>query len=86
MLVITQCSILISVDLHSHVGVSSVPELHGALDVNSEHGPILPWLRSIDGFNTHDEAFQLAMAGGVTSAQVLPGSRNAIGTCAYSFR
>lgn len=51
----------------------------GANDVNSKHGPILPWLRSIDGFNTHDDSFELAMAGGVTSAQVLPGSANAIG-------
>lgn len=72
-----------SVDLHSHVGVSSSPDLHGAQDVNSEHGPILPWLRSIDGFNTHDDAFQLAIAGGVTSVQVLPGSGNAIGMHAH---
>lgn len=47
--------------------------------MNSKHGPILPWLRSIDGFNTHDDSFELAMAGGVTSAQILPGSANAIG-------
>jgi hypothetical protein len=51
----------------------------GANDLNSKRGPILPWLRSIDGFNTHDDAFELAMAGGVTSAQILPGSANAIG-------
>lgn len=51
----------------------------GAFDLNSPHGPIVPWLRSIDGFNTHDEAFELSMAGGVTSAQILPGSGNAIG-------
>ena len=42
-------------------------------------GPILPWLRSIDGLNTHDDGYELAMAGGVTSVQVLPGSNNAIG-------
>jgi len=47
--------------------------------VNSKKGPILPWLRSIDGLNTHDESYELAMAGGVTSVQVLPGSKNAIG-------
>jgi hypothetical protein len=46
----------------------------GAFDVNSRHGPILPWLRSIDGFNTHDEAMTLAIAGGVTSIQALPGA------------
>ncbi|EPT00762.1 hypothetical protein FOMPIDRAFT_1121854 [Fomitopsis schrenkii] len=74
------------VDLHSHVGVSSSPDLHGAQDVNSEHGPILPWLRSIDGFNTHDDAFQLAIAGGVTSVQVLPGSGNAIAGQAFMFK
>lgn len=51
----------------------------GAFDVNSPNGPIVPWLRSIDAFNTHDDAFELAIAGGVTSAQILPGSGNAIG-------
>ena len=66
-------------DLHSHVGVLSVPATRGTFDVNSARGPVLPWLRSIDGFNTHDDAFELAIAGGVTSAQILPGSGNAIG-------
>ena len=68
-------------DLRSHVGLLSAPFTRGTFDVNSPNGPILPWLRSIDGFNTHDEAFALAVAGGVTSAQVLPGSGNAIGWC-----
>ncbi|KAF7342244.1 Composite domain of metallo-dependent hydrolase [Mycena venus] len=35
--------------------------------------------RSIDGLNTHDDAFRLAVAGGVTTAQILPGSANNIG-------
>ncbi|TFK22333.1 hypothetical protein FA15DRAFT_706442 [Coprinopsis marcescibilis] len=67
------------VDLHSHIGLVSSPVLSGAIDVDSPHGPIVPWLRSIDALNTHDDAFQLAMAGGVTTVQVLPGSNNAIG-------
>ncbi|PCH40798.1 hypothetical protein WOLCODRAFT_24274 [Wolfiporia cocos MD-104 SS10] len=74
------------VDLHSHVGVFSAPFLRGAQDVNSHNGPVLPWLRSIDAFNTHDEAFKLAIAGGVTSVQVLPGSGNAIGGQAFMFK
>jgi hypothetical protein len=36
-------------------------------------------LRSIDGLNTHDQAFELTVSGGVTTAQVLPGSANNIG-------
>lgn len=83
------------VDLHSHIGVGSAPELDGkfvccfkypwipcaagAQDTNSLKAPILPWLRSIDGLNTHDASYKLAMAGGVTTAQILPGSANNIG-------
>ena len=52
----------------------------GASDTNSRKAPILPWLRSLDGLNTHDNSYALAIAGGVTSAQILPGSRNNIGT------
>ncbi|KAH9855025.1 composite domain of metallo-dependent hydrolase [Lenzites betulinus] len=71
------------VDIHTHLGLISAPVTAGALDFSSAHGPILPWLRSIDGFNTHDDAFALAVAGGVTSAQVLPGSENIIGGQAF---
>ena len=71
-------------DLHSHVGLLSAPYTSGAFEVNSIHGPVLPWLRSIDGFNTHDLAFELTLAGGVTSALVLPGSGNAIGACMFN--
>ena len=47
--------------------------------MNSNSGPILPWLRTIDAFDTHDDSIQLVIAGGITSVQVLPGSINAIG-------
>ncbi|KAF9534703.1 carbohydrate esterase family 9 protein [Crepidotus variabilis] len=67
------------VDLHTHMGVLSTPILSGAVDFDSAKGPILPWLRSVDGLNTHDESYELALAGGVTSVQVLPGGSNAIG-------
>ncbi|KAF5378365.1 hypothetical protein D9615_008768 [Tricholomella constricta] len=67
------------VDLHSHIGLSSAPYLKGAADTNSRKAPILPWLRSVDALNTHDASYQLAIAGGVTTAQILPGSANNIG-------
>ncbi|EIW61570.1 composite domain of metallo-dependent hydrolase [Trametes versicolor FP-101664 SS1] len=71
------------VDIHTHLGVISAPVTAGALDFSSAHGPIVPWMRSIDGFNTHDDAIALAVAGGVTSAQILPGSENVIGGQAF---
>jgi hypothetical protein len=83
------------VDAHSHLGVSAAPNLSGARtwisqsfvvtasagsnDGNSQKAPILPWLRAVDGLNTHDDAYRLAVAGGVTTAQILPGSANNIG-------
>jgi len=73
------------VDIHTHLGVLSAPIAAGAVDFDSNKGPILPWLRSADGLNTHDDGYLLAMAGGVTSAQVLPGSTNAIGEFAFVF-
>ncbi|KAI0658489.1 composite domain of metallo-dependent hydrolase [Cubamyces menziesii] len=71
------------VDLNTHIGLISAPAMAGALDYSSSHGPILPWLRTIDGFNTHDDAFALAVAGGVTTVQVVPGSENVIGGQAF---
>jgi hypothetical protein len=68
------------VDMHSHLGIDSIPELRGASDTNSFNGPVQPWLRSVDAINTHDDSYSLSIAGGVTTALVLPGSANAIGT------
>lgn len=67
------------VDLHSHLGLDSAPALSGSSDTNSRQGLVLPWLRSLDGLNTHDDAYRLSISGGVTTANVLPGSANAIG-------
>ncbi|KAJ6614998.1 hypothetical protein B0H10DRAFT_2164961 [Mycena sp. CBHHK59/15] len=71
------------VDVHSHLGVHPAPGLQGSADGNSHKAPILPWIRSIDGLNTHDDAYGLAVAGGVTTAQVLPGSADNIGGQAF---
>ncbi|EJD52321.1 hypothetical protein AURDEDRAFT_111071 [Auricularia subglabra TFB-10046 SS5] len=67
------------VDLHSHGGVVPLPNLEGSSDGNSLLGVVQPWLRSLDGLNTHDDAYELAVAGGVGTALIIPGSANAIG-------
>ncbi|KZV63157.1 carbohydrate esterase family 9 protein [Peniophora sp. CONT] len=74
------------VDNHSHLGVYSAPALSGASDGNSRKGTIQPWLRSLDGLNTHDDAYELSIAGGVTTAAVLPGSANGIGGQAFTIK
>ncbi|KAK7692722.1 hypothetical protein QCA50_004355 [Cerrena zonata] len=74
------------VDLHSHVGDSPLPDLNGAQDDNSLLGTAQPWLRALDGLNTHDDSFLLSIAGGVTTALVLPGSANAIGGQGFTIK
>ncbi|KAI0329713.1 hypothetical protein GY45DRAFT_1361902 [Cubamyces sp. BRFM 1775] len=71
------------IDMHSHLSVESSPDLSGARDGNSWKGPIVPWLRALDGLNTHDEGFLHAISGGVTTSLILPGSLNAIGGQGY---
>ncbi|KAF9450406.1 carbohydrate esterase family 9 protein [Macrolepiota fuliginosa MF-IS2] len=71
------------VDVHSHIGDFSLPVLEGSNDGNSLHGIVQPWLRSLDGLNTHDETYPLSLAGGVTASLVLPGSADAIGGQAF---
>ena len=65
---------------HQRITVGSLPELKGSSDTNSHKGITQPWLRSLDGLNSHDEAYRLSMSGGVATALVLPGSANAIGS------
>ncbi|KAJ3829135.1 hypothetical protein F5880DRAFT_1607895 [Lentinula raphanica] len=71
------------VDLHSHLGDDPSPELSGATDYYSDKGTVVPWMRSLDGLNTHDESYALSISGGVTTSLVLPGSADAIGGQAY---
>ncbi|KAF8962217.1 hypothetical protein BDZ97DRAFT_1920686 [Flammula alnicola] len=74
------------VNLHSHLGVDSAPALRGSDDTNALKGLVLPWLRSLDGLNTHDEAYRLSISGGVTTGNVLPGSADAIGGQAFTIK
>ncbi|KAF7792287.1 hypothetical protein EIP86_003323 [Pleurotus ostreatoroseus] len=74
------------IDVHSHLGVIPSPALIGANDGNSIKGLAQPWLRSVDALNTHDEGYAHAIAGGLTTALVLPGSADAIGGQAFPIK
>lgn len=67
------------VDTHSHIGIFNRPAgPHGA-DGNEMTGPVQPGLRAIDAINPNDPGIRMALAGGVTTANIMPGSGNAIG-------
>lgn len=71
------------IDMHSHAGVDSLPELRGNSDVNEMSADITPYVRSIDGIQPQDHQIQVIKSGGVTTSLVLPGSGNNIGGEAF---
>jgi imidazolonepropionase-like amidohydrolase len=70
------------VDVHTHYGTASLPYAHGDpdnWDVNEASHPISPEIRIENAFNPQDPSIFAALRAGVTTFQVLPGSRNLIG-------
>ncbi|HYV39974.1 MAG TPA: amidohydrolase family protein [Gemmataceae bacterium] len=67
------------VDTHSHIGIFGRPQVGANGDGNEMTGPVQPGLRAIDAINPHDPGIKMAVAGGVTTANIMPGSGNAIG-------
>lgn len=66
-------------DPHSHIGVYSYPGVAANSDGNEATAPVTAQVRAFDSFNPEDPAIRLALLGGVTAVQVLPGSANNIG-------
>lgn len=64
------------VDTHSHVGIST---RGGDGDTNEGSGPVQPQLRAIDAINPADPGIRMAVTGGITTANIMPGSGNVIG-------
>jgi imidazolonepropionase-like amidohydrolase len=60
------------VDTHSHIGGS------GALGGADGSGPIQPGVRVYDSINVHDSGFKRAVAGGLTTLNIMPGSGHLI--------
>ncbi len=67
------------VDMHTHVGVYSVPMVDENSDGNEMTNPITPAVRAFDSFNWDDPAIAAGRAGGVTTVISRPGSGNIIG-------
>ena len=67
------------VDMHSHLGVYPAPYAKAHADGNEMTGPLTPMVRAIDAFDPEDIAIPKALAGGVTTALILPGSGNIMG-------
>jgi len=67
------------VEAHCHIGLDNQAMGWEGHDYNEIADPITPHMRAIDSINPQDEAFELAIRGGVTSACTGPGSANVVG-------
>ena len=67
------------VDAHCHIGLDNEAVGWEGKDYNEIVDPITPQMRAIDSIYPQDEAFALALQGGVTTACTGPGSANVVG-------
>lgn len=67
------------IDAHSHLGVYPSPGHASMSDGNEMTDPVTPGVWAEHSVNPQDVGFSRALAGGVTTIQVLPGSANLFG-------
>jgi imidazolonepropionase-like amidohydrolase len=67
------------IDAHTHLGVHEEAEGWAGNDTNERTGPVMAHVRVIDAINPAEQGFRDAIAGGVLSVNVNPGSANPIG-------
>src|SRR5204863_2811218 len=67
------------IDTHSHIGVYAAPGTFGESDGNEATSPVTAEVWAEHSIWPQDPQIPLAIAGGVTVMQVLPGSANLIG-------
>ncbi len=67
------------IDTHSHMGVYAAPGIASLSDGNEMTDPVTAQVWAEHSLWPQDPQFALALAGGITSAMILPGSGNLIG-------
>jgi hypothetical protein len=67
------------VDTHSHIGIYPRPAVAAHQDGNEMTGAVQAALRALDAIWPEDPGIRMALTGGVTTANIMPGSGNVIG-------
>ena len=67
------------IDVHSHLGVYASPNIEAHSDGNEATAPATAQVWAEHSVWPQDPGFSRALAGGVTSLQILPGSANLVG-------
>ncbi len=74
------------IDTHSHLGVYPTPHVEAHSDGNEATSPVTPQVQAVHSVWPQDPGFERALAGGVTSLMILPGSANLIGGRGFTMK
>ena len=74
------------IDTHSHLGVYATPSVRAHSDGNEMTSPATPQVDARHSVWPQDPGFERALAGGVTTLQILPGSGNLIGGRSFTMQ
>lgn len=74
------------IDTHSHLGVYPTPYVAAHSDGNEATSPVTPQVQAVHSVWPQDPGFERALAGGVTSLMILPGSANLIGGRGFTMK
>lgn len=74
------------IDAHVHLGVHEEGEGWAGADFNETTDPVTAAVRALDAINPADIGFDDALAGGITTVNVNPGSANPIGGLAVAIK
>ncbi len=74
------------IDTHSHLGVYATPGVAAHSDGNEATSPATPQVDARHSVWPQDPGFQRALAGGITTLHILPGSANLIGGRTYTMQ
>ncbi len=74
------------IDVHSHLGVYPSPGVQAHSDGNEMSNPVTARVWAEHSIWPQDPGFSRALAGGITSLQILPGSANLIGGRAVTLK
>ncbi|MFC1522665.1 amidohydrolase family protein [Elusimicrobiota bacterium] len=71
------------IDIHSHIGVYAMPNTNAHDDGNEAINPNTAYVNAEHAFWPQDPAIWRAIAGGITTIQVFPGSANLVGGLSF---
>lgn len=74
------------IDAHAHLGVWEEGEGWAGQDTNEMTNPVMAAARALDAINPREIGFNDALAGGITSVNINPGSGNPIGGLAVAMK